>query len=318
MNSIKAKTKSVSYERTDKSPAITPIEYSGLQEAYDHFNGEPFNGQLPDVLITYQRKAHSLGYFAADRFSSRTEKFAKHELALNPDGFIDKTDKQICQTLVHEQVHVWQKAHGKPASRGYHNTEWAAKMKTIGLQPSSTGMVGGKETGQRMSDYVIPGGPFERTFTKLAAAGWKLNLQSAPRPGQKGGVNSKTKFSCPTCGQNVWGKPDTMVLCMDCFTEQNADSTFEYRGAMMLSASEPVPTVTSYEITKPSVEEPAMRKRGRPKNKANIRPDRTNDTGENLRSAPNLQHFLVTNDVVTSAPPCSKRSADKIGVSMSL
>ena len=59
---------------------------------------------------------------------------------------------------MHEMVHVWQHAHGKPGARGYHNKEWAAKMKAIGLQPSSTGMVGGKETGQRMMDYIIPGG----------------------------------------------------------------------------------------------------------------------------------------------------------------
>ena len=36
-------------------------------------------------------------------------------------------------------THVWQHQHGKPSSRGYHNREWAAKMKAIGLQPSNTG-----------------------------------------------------------------------------------------------------------------------------------------------------------------------------------
>jgi len=41
-----------SYERAADQPiAITPIESSGLQEAYDHFNRELFDGQLPDVFI---------------------------------------------------------------------------------------------------------------------------------------------------------------------------------------------------------------------------------------------------------------------------
>ena len=62
-------------------------------------------------------------------------------------------------------THVWQHAFGKPSARGYHNKEWAAKMKAIGLQPSSTGMVGGKETGQRMMDYIIPGGAFTKAMT---------------------------------------------------------------------------------------------------------------------------------------------------------
>ena len=199
-----------------RPPAITPIEYGGLQKAFDQFNKELFEGSLPDVFITYQRKAHSAGYFAPDRFSGRIGQSGKHELALNPDGFPDHSDQQICQTLVHEMTHVWQHHAGTPSGRGYHNKEWAAKMKSIGLQPSSTGMVGGKETGQRMSDYSIPNGPFVRAYAKLAATGWTLNLQSAHRPGARGGVNSKSKFTCPTCGWNLWGKPDSEPVCGKC------------------------------------------------------------------------------------------------------
>src|SRR5262245_57993587 len=163
MAQAKTAKRSRSYERkTDKPIAITPVEYSGLQEAYDHFNGALFAGELPDVFITYQRKANSHGYFAPDRFTARIGQFGKHELALNPDAFIGESEEQVCHTLVHEMTHVWQHVAGKPSARGYHNAEWAAKMKAIGLQPSSTGMVGGKETGQRMLDYVIPEGPFTK------------------------------------------------------------------------------------------------------------------------------------------------------------
>jgi hypothetical protein len=110
------KSRPRSYHRTaDKPTAITPVEYGGLQEAYDHFNAELFEGSLPDVFITYQRKAHSAGYFAADRFSGRLGQSGKHELALNPDGFINQTDEQICQTLNHEMVHVWQHVAGTPS-----------------------------------------------------------------------------------------------------------------------------------------------------------------------------------------------------------
>jgi hypothetical protein len=81
----------------------------------------------------------------------------------------------------------------------------------------STGAVGGKETGQRMSEYIIPDGPFVHAFAKLAATGWALNLQSARRPAAiKGPNDSKTTFTCPSCGWNVWGKPDTAVFCKPC------------------------------------------------------------------------------------------------------
>jgi hypothetical protein len=173
------------YERkADEHAAITPVEYGGLQEAYDHFNKALFGSKLPDVFITYQRQAHSKGYFAVNRFAGRNGgNLGRHELALNPDTFVDRTDEQICSTLAHEQAHVWQHAFGKPSARGYHNKEWAAKMKAIGLQPSSTGAVGGKETGQRVTHYIIPDGPFARAFAKLAETRWKLNLQSAHHAG---------------------------------------------------------------------------------------------------------------------------------------
>src|SRR5262249_12572316 len=144
----------------------------------------------------------------------------RHELSLNPDHFVGRSDAEIASTLVHEMVHCWQRQYGKPGSYGYHNKEWAAMMKLVGLQPSNTGGVGGKETGQQMSHYVIPNGVFTKAFAMLAATGWKLNLESAHRDGPEGGrKSSKTKFSCSSCGQNAWGKPDLAVTCTPCRIE---------------------------------------------------------------------------------------------------
>jgi hypothetical protein len=63
-----------SYEQTDK---VTPIEYGGLQAAYDYFNAALFESKLPDCFITYQRKAHSAGYFASKPFAGRIDDFAR-------------------------------------------------------------------------------------------------------------------------------------------------------------------------------------------------------------------------------------------------
>lgn len=121
--------------------AITPREYGGLQHAYEHFNTSLFDGELPNVLITYQRKARSRGYFSPDRFAARgaASDSPEHELALNPDGFAGQTDQQICQTLAHEMCHVWRQCCDTPSRIGYHDRLWAAKMKWVGLQPTSTG-----------------------------------------------------------------------------------------------------------------------------------------------------------------------------------
>jgi predicted SprT family Zn-dependent metalloprotease len=203
----------VSYHTT--SSPITQAEYQAFQDAYDFFNRELFDGGLPQLLVTLQRKARSKGYFAAERFDGRLSNTAVHELALNPDNFTGRTDIEILSTLVHEMVHAWQETHGTPSRRGYHNQEWAAKMKAVGLYPSDTGLPGGKETGQSMTHYIIPEGAFAQTYARLQATGLCLHWQSSQRNGQARN-QSKTKYTCPACGLNAWARPSAHLVCSDC------------------------------------------------------------------------------------------------------
>jgi hypothetical protein len=88
-------------------------------------------------------------------------------------------------------VHVWQAVFGKPSKGGYHNRQWAEQMKAIGLQPSATGVPGGKETGPQVSHYILADGRFARAYSALATTGWKLNLESACQGGQLNGGQPK-------------------------------------------------------------------------------------------------------------------------------
>lgn len=195
------------------TPALT--EYEALEQAYDWFNAELFQGQLPRVLFTLQRKGKAMGYFSAKRFKSRLAAEEEiDELAINPAMF-EKPDIEILDNLVHEMCHVWQEHFGQPSRSGYHNKEWAAKMKEVGLQPSHTGRLGGMETGQKVSDYRIAGGPFERSAETLLATGFTFHWVSLENKPAKGPA-SKVKFTCHRCGQNVWGKPGASVLCGVC------------------------------------------------------------------------------------------------------
>jgi hypothetical protein len=125
-----------------KTAVITLKEYQGFQRAYDFFNRELFAGSLPQVLVTLQRHANTRGYFSPERFKGRIDKQSAHELALNPDNFTGRSDELILSTLTHEMCHVWQETHGEPSRRGYHNRQWAWKMREVGLQPTSTGEPG--------------------------------------------------------------------------------------------------------------------------------------------------------------------------------
>jgi hypothetical protein len=200
-----------------KPKDVTTVEYSAFQQAYDFFNAVLFQASLPYLLIVLHRKAHSRGYFAPKRFSGRIDKSVVHELALNPDCFTGRTDEEILSTLAHEMVHVWQETHGEPSKRTYHNRQWANKMKDIGLYPSHNGEVGGRETGQSMTHYIVKGGPYSVAYAKLKAKGLKLHWQSTPF-GANGAKakTSKNKFTCPGCDMNVWGDSKVEVTCTKC------------------------------------------------------------------------------------------------------
>lgn len=111
MPAKKKKPQDKSYDKN----AITPQEYGGLQKAFTHLNRELFGGALPNVFITYQRKANSRGYFGADHFAERDGSQQQHEIALNPAAFVGRTDEQIVSTLLHEMVHLWQFIFGQAA-----------------------------------------------------------------------------------------------------------------------------------------------------------------------------------------------------------
>jgi len=213
-----AKETSNSIVAYDTTPSrITQVEYQAFQDAYDFFNTVLFEESLPPVLVTLQRRARSKGYFSPERFDARLDSAAAHELALNPDRFAERSDADILSTLVHEMVHVWQQTHGTPPRRGYHDRAWAAKMRTIGLQPSSTGAPGGQETGQQISHYILPDGAYARAYAQLQATGFCLHWQSKPLSAHKRGKNaSKTKYTCPDCGLNAWARPAAHLICGDC------------------------------------------------------------------------------------------------------
>jgi hypothetical protein len=207
-----------------KTEGITRAEYEAFQEAYDFFNAELFAGALPHLLVTLQRHARAKGYFSPERFSGRlNDKIAVHELALNPDCFTGRTDEEILSTLAHEMTHVWQQTWGRPPRRAYHDRQWAAKMKEIGLQPSTTGELGGKETGQSVTHYILAAGSYAKAYAKLKARGFRLHWQSAPAAeGARAKKASKTKYTCPECGQNAWAKPNALLICGACYEEDES------------------------------------------------------------------------------------------------
>lgn len=201
----------------------TTSQWNAYQAAFDHFNRVLFGGSLDHVILNFSRKAKSYGFCAPDRWAGDGETVT--EISLNPTHLAERPLMESMSTLVHEMVHAWQFQSGTPSRRGYHNREWAAKMKECGLYPSSTGAEGGAETGQRMTHYIIPGGVFVRAFESLPEAA-RLPFVCHDTEEAKKKARNKVKYTCEGCGCNVWGKPGISVTCSDCelpFSSEDGD-----------------------------------------------------------------------------------------------
>ena len=200
-------------------PTPTEQAYAELQQAYDVFNTELFDGQLPPCLITMQRKNRTYGYFSGNRWNDIAGKLTD-EIAMNPAHFATRSAEEVLSTLAHEMVHLWQHHFGKPPRRAYHDREWADKMDAIGLAPSDTGLVGGKRTGQHMSHYIRDGGPFFRACTALLNQGFAISWRDRGRGEEEGKTKKKsgtrTKYTCPGCGLNAWAKAEVLLFCGEC------------------------------------------------------------------------------------------------------
>ncbi|WP_147464697.1 hypothetical protein [Pseudomonas cannabina] len=148
-----------------------------LEKAFSYFNDELFEGRLPHCMITLQRQHDTFGYFSAHQFQN-LEQEQVHEIALNPSFFSIRPIPETLSVLVREMVSLDQTVNAPPdkrARRRYRNKDWAARVKAVGLAPSSTGLPGGKETGDNVQTYIIADGPFDLACTRLVDEDFTLS-----------------------------------------------------------------------------------------------------------------------------------------------
>src|SRR5689334_880400 len=144
-----------------KTDNPTTQTYTSLTTVYDYFNTKLFAGSLPPCLITIQRHKGSYGYFSGERFANAADPMhVTDEIALNPLHFANRSRVEVLATLAHEMVHLWQHHFGDKPRRGYHDRQWAGKMLTIGLTPTTAGEPGGRMIGQKVTHLIDENGAF--------------------------------------------------------------------------------------------------------------------------------------------------------------
>ena len=208
--------------KADGTP--TGAQYRSYVRVYDFMNERLFDGQLPNVMLTFSRKPKARGFFKPETWHDRSSGALKlGEIALNPDQLAHLDGRTIASIILHEMVHCWQQAFGKPSRRGYHNKQWAGRMDEVGLMPSTTGEPGGARTGQRVTHYVIENGPFDVAFREMPAD-WVLPFTPCPLPAPKPRESTQVAYDCPRCGITVSGKPGFRIECIDCGAQMVASS----------------------------------------------------------------------------------------------
>jgi predicted SprT family Zn-dependent metalloprotease len=200
--------------------------YTALRQLFVIVNHVLWENKLPDnVLLAVNVRRGAVGHYASARWQHKTGDCAD-EIAFNGAYLRQEGGLQFIQTFVHECCHHWQFHFGKPGKRGYHNKEFAAEMRRVGLEPINVGAGPGKDTGTRVSDRIIEGGGVELLYQHLITAGFEVTWAHAMQrtsqsPDEDGSIRqkkraSKTSYICPCCDVRAWAKPDVKLVCGTC------------------------------------------------------------------------------------------------------
>jgi predicted SprT family Zn-dependent metalloprotease len=197
--------------------------YDKMQYAYDYFNENLFENELPQCMITLQRKNGAYGYYKKCAFTnSENETIA--EIALNPNEF-NRPIKDILSTLVHEQAHLLHDVRGYVSRRGFHSKNWCEIMKGIGLQAVSCKDGQDCDTGgAKMTHRILEGDIFDTTCDDLLEeVSFDLtNIIEIKEKKEK--KTTKYIYICSECHEEVTAKREGLkLICGSCSVEMKME-----------------------------------------------------------------------------------------------
>ena len=188
-------------DRTETgSGSIHSELWEGYRTAFDYFNRELFDGELPTCLLTLSARGNSTGYFKVNAWMGR-EGNRHHEISLNP-VLLNREDDLAFQTLVRCMVFLWQEAKGTLASQGYCSEEFTEKMRELGLPCE-------RNFGMNLKWSVAPEGKYAAIRPLAMEKFFPLeNIEIIPAKGKR------VKFTCPNCGSKAMATAGVKLVCV--------------------------------------------------------------------------------------------------------
>ena len=178
-----------------------------LTRIFDRFNHHFWNDELPAVIITFKPTKGAHGHMTtAPVWLSDT---AEDKYELNISAYtINRTPQEICETLLHEQVHLYCNIHKieNCTNNGrYHNANFKKVAEDHGLICKKMGYYGWADT--ELSDDAL------KYFKRLNIKQFAYHYVK-PEP-QKGTLK---RYQCPECLKTVaWLSSEQNILCGDCY-----------------------------------------------------------------------------------------------------
>ena len=184
-----------------------------LQIAFDIFNRQLFDNQLPPTMLRLERQKNSHGYYAPNKFVD-ADGNRLDSITLNSTDAAERPLIELLSTLVHEMCHQFIcRVVNEGAATGGHGVEWRKEMTEMGLPPIRIGAT------WRMATHSINDqGMFARCFEAYRDELERLPWQELARDAAKGRATGldKVRFQCPSCNSKAWARASAELLCGTC------------------------------------------------------------------------------------------------------
>lgn len=158
-----------------------------LTRIFNRFNDHFYNGELPEVIITFKPTKSTYGHISFSPVWESDSSEAKYELNISAYT-MDRSQRELCETLLHEQVHLYCIIHNiKDCSNQgrYHNKHFKKICEDHGLNCQRHPIYGWSIT--TFNDDAL------KFFNKLKIKHIAYRYAAAPQPG------TLRRYVCPRC-----------------------------------------------------------------------------------------------------------------------
>lgn len=200
-------------------PTIRPtIEV--VEELFEKFNSKFYNGELQRPVLTVSADITGGAYGWCTTFKAWNDGEDGHyEINITAEH-LNRPIMEVCATLLHEMVHLYQLAQGvKGVSRGgtYHNSKFKAEAELRGLQIGHNEKYGWTKTSLTEES--------EKFIEELGIIDFKLHRLAGKVEEKVKKAKSKSfKYTCPECGQSFTSTKELNINCGECDVKMEGES----------------------------------------------------------------------------------------------